>query len=136
MVIPLFGSGGRLSDAHHEINDSDPFDPDPGEGYPMLTMKSMTLTPLIQLAGELGIAQQTLAHYEGGTLRIAVALLPTLSVILGLSLEELVGVPAKPGKRGPAPKLQQQLERVSQLPKARQRIVSEVLDSLLAQGGR
>ena len=33
-------------------------------------------------------------------------------------------------------KLQQQLERVSQLPKARQRVVSEVLDSLLAQAGR
>ena len=43
---------------------------------------------------------------------------------------------AKPNKRGPTPKLQQQLERISQLPKARQRVVSEVLDSLLAQGGR
>jgi hypothetical protein len=35
-------------------------------------------------------------------------------------------------KRGPSPKIQQ-LERVSQLPRARQRMVSEVLDSLLAQ---
>jgi hypothetical protein len=32
-----------------------------------------------------------------------------------------------------APKIQQQLERVSQLPRARQRMVSEVLGSLLAQ---
>ncbi len=48
-----------------------------------------------------------MAHYESGTLRIAVALLSTLSTILGMSLEELVGVPAKQGKRGPAPKLQQ-----------------------------
>jgi len=32
--------------------------------------------------------------------------------------------------------LQQQLERISQLPKARQRVVSEVLDSLLAQAAR
>jgi hypothetical protein len=38
-----------------------------------------------------------------------------------------------PSTRGPAPKIQQQLERVSQLPRARQRVVSEVLDSLLAQ---
>lgn len=36
------------------------------------------------------------------------------------------------GKRGPAPKLQQQLECVHALPKAKQRMVSEVLDSLLA----
>ena len=35
-----------------------------------------------------------------------------------------------------SPKLQQQLERISQLPKAKQKMVSEVLDSLLAQTGR
>ena len=53
---------------------------------------------------------------------------------LAVSVEELIGTPARrtAGKRGPAPKLRQQLERVSQLPKARQRVASEVLDSLLA----
>jgi hypothetical protein len=39
-------------------------------------------------------------------------------------------------KRGPAPKIQQQLERVSALPKARQRVIAEVLDSMIAQSGR
>jgi len=34
------------------------------------------------------------------------------------------------------PKLQRQLERVAQLPRTKQRLVSEVLDSLLAQAGR
>jgi len=53
---------------------------------------------------------------------------------LGTSIEELIGGEARRNtKRGPAPKIQQQLERVSQLPRARQRMVSEVLDSLLAQ---
>lgn len=96
--------------------------------------KALNLTQ-VQLAEHLGIAQQTMAHYEGGTLRVAVSLLPSLSAILGLSLEELVGIEPKPGKRGPAPKLQQQLERVQALPKAKQRMVSEVIDSLLAQAG-
>jgi len=36
-------------------------------------------------------------------------------------------------KRGPAPKIQQQLERVSALPKAKQRAIAQVLDSMLAQ---
>jgi hypothetical protein len=36
------------------------------------------------------------------------------------------------GKRGPAPKLQQQLERVQSLPKAQQQAISKVLDSVLA----
>ncbi|MEA5668058.1 helix-turn-helix transcriptional regulator [Stenotrophomonas sp. MH1] len=85
------------------------------------------------LAEQLGIAQQTMAHYEGGTLRIAVALLSPLSTTLGMSLEELVGVPTKPGKRGPAPKLQQQLERVAALPKAQQRFVMQMLDTVLQQ---
>lgn len=88
-----------------------------------------------QLAEHLGIAQQTMAHYEGGTLRIAVALLSPLSTTLGMSLEELVGVPATPGKRGPAPKLQQQLERIAALPKAQQRFVMQMLDTVLQQSG-
>lgn len=90
----------------------------------------------MQLAATLGVAQQTMAHYEGGTLRVAVALLPMLDSTLGLSLEGLAGSEGasnKKAKRGPAPKIQQQLERVSQLPRARQRMVGEVLDSLLAQ---
>ncbi|RMH93493.1 helix-turn-helix domain-containing protein [Lysobacter pythonis] len=99
--------------------------------------KALGLTQT-DLAEHLGIAQQTMAHYEGGTARIAVAMLPTVARVLDVSIEELIGTPAKrtAGKRGPASKLQQQLERISQLPRARQRIVSEVLDSLLAQAGR
>lgn len=50
--------------------------------------------------------------------------------------EDLMGEAPKPGKRGPAPKLQQQLEQLQALPRAKQRLVSEVLDSLLAQAGR
>jgi len=61
----------------------------------------------VQLAEQLGVAQQTMAHYEGGTLRVAVALLPPLARTLRLSLEELVGddTPAAKtaGKRGPMP---------------------------------
>lgn len=65
-------------------------------------------------------------------------MLPLLASTLGASVEELIGssIPRNIGKRGPAPNLQQQLERIHQLPKARQRIVSEVLDSLIAQSGR
>jgi transcriptional regulator with XRE-family HTH domain len=89
----------------------------------------------VELAATLGIAQQTMAHYEGGVSRIAVAMLSQLAAALDTTVEELIGTPAKrgSGKRGPAPKIQQQLERVSELPKARQRVIAEVLDSMLAQ---
>jgi len=39
------------------------------------------------------------------------------------------------GKGGPASRLQQQIEAVAQLPKAKQRVVTELLDAMLAQQG-
>jgi transcriptional regulator with XRE-family HTH domain len=90
-----------------------------------------------QVADALGIAQQTLAHYEGGKLRVAVALLPPLAQTLGVSVEELVGTPSKrAGKRGPTPKMQQQIERLSTLPKAQQQLVLKMLDGVLNQSSR
>lgn len=87
-----------------------------------------------QLAEQLGIAQQTLAHYEGARLRLPVSLLPELTRTLGLSCDELLGQNStRQSKGGPSSKLQQQIEAISQLPKARQRFVSEMLDTVLAQ---
>ena len=91
-----------------------------------------------ELAQRLGIAQQTLAHYEVGRLRVAASMLPKLGEILGATVEELIGqAPARAGaKRGPVPRLQQQLERLSALPEPKQRAVMEVLESMLAQAAR
>jgi transcriptional regulator with XRE-family HTH domain len=92
----------------------------------------------VQLAERLEVSQQAITAYESGQRRVPISMLPSLADTLSVSIEELIGAPAKrgAGKRGPAPKLQQQLERISALPKARQRVVSEVLDSLLAQPTR
>lgn len=89
----------------------------------------------VQLAETLGIAQQTLAHYENGNLRVAVALLQPLARAVGVAVEELIGEEPRPGKRGPAPKIQQQLERITQLPKAQQRVVMQMLDGVLQKAG-
>ena len=92
----------------------------------------------VQLAEALGVAQQTMAHYEAGALRVAVALLLPLSHTLDLSLEALDGdtrKAAKLGKRGPAPKIQQQLAQIEALPKAKQRAIAQIIDSML-QGSR
>ncbi len=84
-----------------------------------------------QLAETLGIAQQTLAHYEVGRLRVAAALLPPLSRVLGLSLDELFGGTPKTGKRGPTPKLQAQIERIGTLPRSKQRMLLDMLDAAI-----
>lgn len=95
--------------------------------------KALGLTQT-DLAQELGIAQQTMAHYEGGTARIAVAMMPTVARVLRVSIEELIGAPTtrSAGKRGPQPKIAQQLQQIEALPKAKQRAISQVLDSVIA----
>jgi len=47
-----------------------------------------------------------------------------------------VSLLAKPGRRDPVPKLQQQLERFTHLAKAQQRFVMQVIGSVLAQASR
>ena len=90
----------------------------------------------VQLAEVLGVSQQTVQAYEVGRRRIQVAALPVVARTLSASLEELFGQDkqARRAKRGPAPKWQQQIEAVAKLPKARQRFVSEMLDTVLAGG--
>ena len=89
-----------------------------------------------QLATLLGISQQTLAHYEVARLRVAVAMLPALATALATTVEDLLGDTSRPAKRGPAPKLLQQIERISQLPRPKQRFVIEMLNTVLAQASR
>lgn len=99
-----------------------------------------------QLAEQLGIAQQTLAHYEVGRARLPVSMLPLLARLLMLSLDELMGQNTQPAgaaaaarrgaKRGPVSRLQQQIEAVAKLPKSQQQFVSQMLETVLAQASR
>ena len=92
----------------------------------------------VQLAEALGVSQPTINAYELGHRRVPVSTLPLLARTLGVSVEELIGEAqsAAARRRGPAPKIQQHLERISALPKPRQRAVMEVLEAMLAQQGR
>lgn len=91
----------------------------------------------VQLAETLGISQSTVSAYELGHSRVPVSALPLLARTLGVSVETLIGeTPSATRKRGPAPKLQQHLERISALPKPRQRAVMDVIEAMLAQPSR
>ena len=96
--------------------------------------KELGLTQ-VQLAETLGISQQMVASYEVGRRRILVSMLPQLSHALKVQTDALLGNETKM-KRGPAPKWQQQIEAIAQLPKAQQRFVLQVLDTVLAQASR
>jgi transcriptional regulator with XRE-family HTH domain len=91
----------------------------------------------MQLAETLDVAQSTVNAYELGHRRVPVSALPILAKALGVSLEELLGESTNGArKRGPAPKLQQHMEKISRLPKAQQRFVLQVIESVLAQASR
>lgn len=91
----------------------------------------------VQLADTLDVSQQTMQAYEVGRRRIPVSALPVLARTLAVTLEELMGEPAtKAQKRGPAPKLAQHMEKISQLPRTQQQFVMRMLDTVLAQQPR
>jgi transcriptional regulator with XRE-family HTH domain len=89
-----------------------------------------------QLADELGLSQQIVASYEIGRRRIPVSTLPRLARTLGISVEALIGEQEAPAKRGPTPKLQRHMERISELPKPQQRFLLQMIETALAQAGR
>ena len=89
-----------------------------------------------ELGDLVGVTQQQIASFEIGRRRMPISTLPVIAKALGVRIEDLVSDQAKPAKRGPAPKLQQQVERIAALPRARQQFVMQVIDSVLAQTTR
>ena len=91
----------------------------------------------VQLAESLGVSQQTINSYEVGRRRIPVSTLPQLARLLSVTVEELLGDNGTATrKRGPAPMLQRQIERIQQLPRTQQKFVMQMLDTVLAQASR
>lgn len=90
----------------------------------------------IQMAELLGVSQQTINSYEVGRRRVPVSALPQLANALMISIEEVLGETTqhnKNSKRGPAPKLQRQVEIISQLPKTKQKLATDLLDAIIQQ---
>ena len=97
--------------------------------------KSAAITQ-VQLAETLKVSQQTVASWEVGRRGVPVSMPPALARALSVNVEALIDEKAPPGKRGPAPQIQQKIERLTRLPKAKQRLVMEILDGVLAQASR
>lgn len=88
----------------------------------------------VQLSELLGISQQMVASYEIGRRRVPVSMLPALARTLHVQIDELLGDTTKAhSKRGPASQLQRSIERISELPRTKQKFVIEMLDAMVAQ---
>ena len=90
----------------------------------------------IQMADALGVSQQTVNSYEVARRRIPVSALPTVARLLNMTIDELLlgeADKAARKKRGPASRLQQQIDRVSTLPRSKQKFVIEMIDTVIQQ---
>ena len=89
-----------------------------------------------QLAEYLNISQQHMASFEKGIRKPPASMFPALAQLFGISVDVLMGLEDTAAKRGPMPKLQRQIEQVALLPRAKQKFVSEMLDTVIQQAGR
>lgn len=90
----------------------------------------------VQLAKTLGVSQQTIAHYEGGRLRLVASIIPLIASAVSSTVVELMGevtTPEVKSKRGPKSKFELQIEQVHKLPRTKQKFVSEMLDTVIQQ---
>ena len=105
-------------------------------GERIATLRKANNITQVQLAEALNISQQTVQAYEVGRRRIPVSALPIVAHLFDVSLEELFGeteTKRRSGKRGPASQLERSIERISELPKLKQKFVMEMLETVLAQ---
>jgi len=89
----------------------------------------------VELGEATGYSQQQVQAFEKGRRRMPLSVLPRVIALLGVSYEELLGVekPTTSAKRGPPSKLEKQARRAAKLPRPKQRLISEVLETLIQQ---
>ncbi len=102
-------------------------------GKTIATLRKEQHLTQVQLAEILGISQQHMASFEKGIRKVPSSLLPVLAHTFAVPIEELIGMRSTERKRGPAPKLLRQVEQISRLPKAKQRFVMDMLDTVIQQ---
>ena len=86
----------------------------------------------VELAEAVRLSQQLIAEYEAGKKNIPTWRLVNMAEALGVAPEALLSDSnGKTLKRGPAPKLQKQIEKISSLPREQQKSILQVLDMAL-----
>lgn len=87
-----------------------------------------------QLAAQLGVNQQMIAYWERRAATLRPDQLTALADALKTSVDQLLGKAApKVRGNGPAGKMRQTFEAVSQLPRRQQQKIAEVISALVAQ---
>jgi guanyl-specific ribonuclease Sa len=82
-----------------------------------------------------GVKPTLRSSFEKGRRRVPVSLLPVIAQTLDTTLDALVAsntnAAATAKKRGPQKKIQQQMKLIETLPAAKQRVITQLIDSML-----
>lgn len=86
------------------------------------------------LAEAVGIPQRTISFHKREAGALPSTLAPALAKVLGVSMEELLGINdgAQRSKRGPKSQLERQLEAVATLPRQQQQKILDVVEAMIA----
>jgi transcriptional regulator with XRE-family HTH domain len=88
----------------------------------------------VQLAEKLGVTQQMVGYLERQPVAIRPELLLQLSQALDVSVDELLGQPAKPSRGGgPAGKMRRLFEAASKLPRSKQEKILDILQPFVRE---
>lgn len=83
-----------------------------------------------------GLTQKMVDYYERRSPNPTTGFVQKAAQALHLTVDELLGAhPPKRGRPGPTSKLERQLQEIRKLPAAKQKFLSELLDSVLRRPG-
>lgn len=84
-----------------------------------------------ELGELLGVSQRAVAHWERTPTALYPEQLETLAKALKTSADELIGLKTPRAKAGRKSQLQQRIEKLEELPRAKQQTILQVLDMAL-----
>lgn len=90
-----------------------------------------------QLAEQLGISLNALVHYERKATNPSADFIGKVAKLFNVSVDELLGHTVKAERKsGPPSQLEERLLAVRKLPREKQKVVLQLLDSFLQTNGR
>ncbi len=106
----------------------------PAQGARLVELRKAAGLTQAELAHLVGETQQNIAFWEHSDKPPRSDVLPKLAKILGVSVEQILGVSAIAERRpGPIGKTQRLFEEVSRLPRSQQEKIFEIVEALVGQ---
>ena len=110
-----------------------PTKPAPPFGAQLAALRQMRGWNQQEMARVLEISPQMLAYYERRAKNPSADILAKIASLFDLSTDQLLGRPKSKRKSGPPSEFERRLQAIHKLPKSRQRLLLELVDTFLRE---